>query len=63
LALGCNAVLPEAVPESIMSPLLVIPLLQLAVLGALLGNRYKGSPVRAEGALRKGQCITISIFG
>jgi hypothetical protein len=34
-----------------------------AELGALLGNRYKGTPMRAEGALRRGQCTTISIFG
>ena len=31
------------------------------MLGALSGNRYKGSPIRTEGALRRGQCTTISI--
>ena len=68
LALVLGTLFSALVPEftngaAIGHIVAAIGLLQWAVLGALLGNRYKGSPTGAEDALRKGRCITISIFG
>jgi hypothetical protein len=59
-----SAIVPEFINGAAIGRIVAaIGLLQWAVLGALLGNRYKGSPIRTEGALRRGQCTTISIFG
>jgi hypothetical protein len=59
-----SALVPEFINGAAIGHIVAaIGLLQWAVLGALLGNRYKGSPIRTEGALRRGQCTTISIFG